>query len=104
VFDSCLARTPLNHPIAILLCHAVRRACETSGGAKQRPILIICNARSCDVRVEIGFELRHARRFVFLAAFFVQAHPSSPPLAEVIPDVHLQRDRPCATANSRGRH
>jgi len=52
--------------------------------------LITCNTRSCDVRVEIGFKLRHARRFVFFAAFFMQTHPSAPSLADVIPDIHLQ--------------
>ncbi len=89
-FDACVSRAPLNHPVAVLLCHAVWPAGETSGRAKQRPVLVVPDARCRDVCVEIRFQLWHARRFVFLAAFFVQAHPSAPSLAEIIPDVHLQ--------------
>jgi hypothetical protein len=47
-FDACLSRAPLNHPVAVLLRHAVRLAGKTSRGAKQGPILVVCNARRCE--------------------------------------------------------
>ena len=89
-FDARIARAPPNHPVAVLLRHAVRPPGEAPGGAKQRTVSVVCNARSRDVCVQIGFEFGHARCFVFLAPFFVQTYLSAPPLAEVISDIHLQ--------------
>lgn len=88
--DACLARISGNHPMGILLRHAVRGAGEAACGAKQRPILVVCDARSGDVRMEIGFELGYARRFVLLAAFFMQANPCAPSLSKVVAHIHLQ--------------
>jgi hypothetical protein len=89
-FDASLARAPLNHPAAIVLRHAVRPAGETSRGAKQRAVLVVFDACCRDIRIEVTFEFGNARRFVFLAAFFVQAYPSVLSLSEVILDIHLQ--------------
>lgn len=43
--DTSRARAPLNHQVAVLLRHAVRRAGETPRRAKQRPILVVSNSR-----------------------------------------------------------
>jgi hypothetical protein len=88
-FDACLAGPPLNHTVAVLLRHAVRPARETPGGAKRRAVLVVPDPGRGDVRVEIRFQLGHTRRFVLLATLFVQAHPSAPSLAEVIPNLPL---------------
>ena len=68
--DACLARASLNHPVAVLLRHAVRPTRKTSGGAKQRPVLVVRDSRRRDIRIEVRFELRYTRRFMFLPAFF----------------------------------
>jgi len=80
---------PFMHFLGAVKCKKVAILCNP--GTKQRAIFIVCDSRRRDARIEIGFEFRHAWRFVLLAAFFVQTHPSAPSLAEVI----LQN---CATA------
>src|SRR5271155_1147405 len=42
-FDACLACAPLNHPVAVLLCHAVRPARVTSGQGSDQIGVKICS-------------------------------------------------------------
>jgi hypothetical protein len=63
---------------------------ERPVGAKQRAVRVGRDARRRDVLIKVRFQLRYAGRFMFLAALLVQAHPSAPPLAEVVAHVHLQ--------------
>ena len=47
----CLPCPPLNHPVAVLLRHTVRRAGEAPTGAERRPVLVVADARRGDVGV-----------------------------------------------------
>ena len=77
--DARLARAPLNHPVAILLRHSVRNTCRTPRCAEQRTVLVLRDARSGDVFVEVSLQLGYARCFMLLAAFLVEADPTGRP-------------------------
>ena len=88
-FDSGISCPPRNHPVSILLGHAMWRTGKVSRRAKQRPVLVFDDAGRGDIFIEIGFKPGDARRFMFLAAFLVQANSTAPSLYEVVADIHL---------------
>ena len=91
-FDAGRFRAPADDAVGVLLEKGIgcKLAGLAAGSAEEIAVDVIGDAGRFDVIVQTLIEAMMTGNVVLLAAFFVQAHPTTTPLNEIVPNLHLK--------------